>query len=309
MKPQKKTFHPIDKLMQRLAEKDITYSDCLFLFLATIVESVMPVTFFVLPFKMDYWMQFAVIVLMIQILFGLYMEIDTFFQKNHVEFLYLQLLIFAGVIFISGIFFALRMNAIAAALQLNTSNLTAAFVTFFIYVSYTVVLFLLLIIFDAASVLVLLIYGKVAGVNMENPYIEQFKAARTVQSSREYANQKLKEAYERKYGKEIDPEDARQFFEQAQHMRAKQKREKQAGFGTRQDTYAYDGSHIQGTYVQQPLFDYTKHFKQITDLDQVKPRYHELMKKYHPDNAKFDTVELCQEIQEEYQTIAKRYNL
>lgn len=304
MEPQKRTFHPFNKISQRLAEKDMTYSECLFLFMATIVECIMPVTFFVLPYKIDYWIQFVIIVLLVQVLFGLYMEIDTFFQKNHVEYLYMQLVIFACVLMVSAVFFALRKNAIASAFQLNTSNFAAFVVTFCVYIAYSTVLFLLLVFFDLASVVVLIIYGRIAGVSMENPYIEQFKAARSIQGSREYTNQKLKEAYEKKYGRQIDPEQAREFYENVQRAKA-QKR-----YGSRRGADAQkESEHVQSAYVQPPLFEYTRHFKQITDLEQVKPRYHELMKKYHPDNARTDTVEICQEIQDEYQTIAKKYNL
>lgn len=71
---------------------------------------------------------------------------------------------------------------------------------------------------------------------------------------------------------------------------------------------AYEKMADETVYQPKPLFENTKYFKQITDIEQVKPRYHAMMKIYHPDNPG-GSVEISQEIQKEYKIIATKYNL
>lgn len=71
---------------------------------------------------------------------------------------------------------------------------------------------------------------------------------------------------------------------------------------------AYEKMAEETVYKPKPLFEHTKFFKQITDLEQVKPRYHAMMKIYHPDNQG-GSIEMTLELQKEYQEIVNKYNL
>lgn len=63
-----------------------------------------------------------------------------------------------------------------------------------------------------------------------------------------------------------------------------------------------------GKMPERFLFEHTVYFKCISRLEQVRPRYISLMKQHHPD-MKGGSKEICQEIQNEYDTICKENGL
>lgn len=63
-----------------------------------------------------------------------------------------------------------------------------------------------------------------------------------------------------------------------------------------------------GTGPKQFMFENTVYFKSIDSLEQVRPRYISLMKKYHPDMPG-GRKEICQEIQSEYDKICQENGL
>ena len=56
------------------------------------------------------------------------------------------------------------------------------------------------------------------------------------------------------------------------------------------------------------MFENTVYFQSIDSLEQVRPRYISLMKRYHPD-MKGGSKEICQEIQSEYDKICEENGL
>ncbi|MBR1692099.1 MAG: hypothetical protein IJ711_04915 [Lachnospiraceae bacterium] len=303
MEPEKQTVNPLHKFVQGLTASNISGSEYLFLFLATVVEVVMPVTFFFLPQRIGLGTQLVLILLSLQFLFAVYMDIQTFFQKNYVDYLFLQLVFYCFLLLISAVLIGLKRDAIAAAVSLDISTfhvILAAILCFFIY---AIVSFVILVVMDIGTVLILIAYAKLARISLENPYVEQLKAAATKESFEEYTNRRVREEFAKKYRQQ-----AQERAESTGHMHSE--RHKAVGGGAAFEGAQRENDHYtQSVYVQMPLFDYTVHFKDITSLDQVRPRYHALMKKYHPDNAQTDTVRICQEIQKEYHEIAKKYNL
>jgi len=247
--------------LHRITSYDLTPSEYLFFFLATLLETVLPSLFYFLHFDLSIPTQVFIVMVFLLMLFAVYMDIHTFFQKNHVDYLYLQLLIFVLILVVSAVFFGIKRDAIATAVKMDFSTFHKILATMILFFVYAFVIFGVMVAFDIGMILLLVLCAKLMNISLENPYTEQLKAARTLEGFEDYTRKKIRAEYE------------------------------------------------SGMYVSQPLFDYTKHFRQITDLDQVKPRYHALMKIYHPDNTKSDTVQICQEIQDEYQEIAKRYNL
>lgn len=95
------------------------------------------------------------------------------------------------------------------------------------------------------------------------------------------------------------------YFEQ---IRAARSLENYEEYQKRMFREAYEKMAEETVYRPKPLFEHTKFFKQITEIEQVKPRYHAMMKIYHPDNPG-GSVDITQELQKEYQEIAKKYNL
>ena len=247
--------------LHRITSSDLTPSEYLFFFLATLSETVLPILCYFLFYDLSIAVQAVIIMVLLLTLFWTLMDIHTFFQKNHVDYLYLQLIIFVLILLVSDVFFIINRDAIAAALKMDLSTIYKILAIMILILLYNFVIFVFMVAYDIGAVLILILCAKLLDISLKNPYTEQLKAARTLEGFKQDTRERIKAEYEREM------------------------------------------------FVPEPLFDHTKYFRQITDLEQVKPRYHALMKIYHPDNTQSDTIRICQEIQDEYQEIAKRYNL
>ena len=112
--------------------------------------------------------------------------------------------------------------------------------------------------------------------------MEKFQSAQTIEGSEEYTRRIIQSQYENRFQESSIDEKS---FEKYYYERHKKEQSK---------TIQED---------QEGLFEHTKHFKMITNMNQVDSRYEMLMKIYMPQGGSNYVPEICKEIKKEYEEI------
>ncbi|MBD5466028.1 MAG: hypothetical protein HDR22_09500 [Lachnospiraceae bacterium] len=155
-----------------------------------------------------------------------------------------------------------------------------------------------IVIDDVIFVIIFIVIGKVYG--LESIYSKKRKEEQEFYNKEAGPYGGYRNTYEKMYWEELERRQREQF---------RQKK------GTWENVQWEKNSEFRQNYQEMPkepqpkfLFEKTLYFRSISSLEEVRPRYLSLMKKYHPDMPG-GSKEIAQEIQSEYDKICKENGL
>lgn len=269
---------------------DIKGIEAVFLVLFTLVAIGFPTYFLFTNHKIDFPLNMVVLFGTLFALFFIFMDLDTFFKSNYIDFLFFQICTFVILMLIVLVFFIVKRKDIAIAVALDANFIGIWLVAVICYLIFLVGSFICVSVIDFIVVMVLLLLAYIFQINLSNPYIEKLQYAQSIEGSKEYTKKRIREDYENRFQEaNIDETTFEKYCKEQNYKEIYESKNR--------------------TYIQEPLFDHTKHFKHIVSLDQVTARYDTLMKIYKPDDDFLEIPEICKEIEEEYKEIKKKYNI
>lgn len=271
------------RMLQGHWKLDIKGTEAIFLVLCTLVEICFPLYFLFAKHKMEFPYNILMLFGTIFALFFIFMDIRTFFQSNYIDLVFFQICTYIILVLITLVLFILKRQNIAQIVEVSSSSGAIWLVLLYLYVIFLGFSFICIFMIDFVFVVLLLLLAGILGIDLENQYMQKLSYAQTIEGSEEYTRKRLKEEYEERF-QESNINDAS--FEQ--YCKEKYSNE---------------------PYVQTPLFENTKYFRQIVSLEQVKARYQMLMEIYQADKGSSNALEICKEIEEEYKEIKKKYNI
>lgn len=260
------------RMIQRLTDSQLAVHEYLFIIFATLLEIAMPFLCCFFAKKVGFPLIIAGVFGAIIFVFVIFHDVEEFYKANYVDYLYFQIIILILMVLCGVVLLIIAATQFKEEIKSLTEYLFRIEYHEALAIFVVCVMFILCVLLVACSISVYdLLFSLLMWIFAKANHLE------------------IKNPY----------------MEQLKAAGTKESREEYLRRKLREE---YEKMAEESVYRQEPLFENTKYFKGITDLEQVRPRYLSLMKQYHPDNAE-GTIEICQEIQEEYQTIEKKYNL
>lgn len=259
-------------------------SEAIFLVLATLVEIGYPLYFWLSDYKMRFPYNIIFMLGTILAFFLIFMDLKTFFQSNYVDLLYFQVRTYIVLMLISLVVCWLYRYRLAEIFEFEGNQYTVGLITVLYYVIYLMGSLLCIAVTDFVFAMILMVLASILRIDTQNPYLEKLQSAQTIEGSEEYTRRRIRSEFENRFQESsIDEASFAQYFNE-QHKNESVKLEA-------------------GLDKQGCLFEHTKHFKMITNMNQVDSRYEMLMKIYMPQNGSDYVPEICKEIQKEYKEI------
>ena len=216
--------------------------------------------------------------------FLIFMDLKTFFQSNYVDLLYFQVRAYSVLMIIALVVCWFYRFKIAERFNYGDNPHTIWLFTILYYFVFLLGSILCIAVTDFAFAMILLVVATIFRIDTQNPYMEKLQSAQTIEGSEEYTRRRIKSEFENRFQESsIDEASFAQYCNE-QHKNESVKPEA-------------------GLDEQGCLFEHTKHFKMITNMNQVDSRYEMLMKIYMPQNGSDYVPEICKEIQKEYKEI------
>lgn len=266
------------------SKKDVKFTHAIFIILCTLVEIGFPIYFLLAEYKMAFPFNVLLIIGIIVSLFFIFMDLKEFFQSNYIDLLFYKLSTYIVFMLIAFILFVVNRWELVRAADLAGDPFSTWMIIIVFYIIFVIGTFVCVVVTDTVIVLILRLLALFLKIDMNNPYIEKLKYAKTVEGSEEYTRLRIKSEFENRFQESSIDEAS---FEQYCN-----------------EQYNNEGyKEVVDLNNQDYLFEHTKHFKKIVSLDQVDSRYEMLMKIYMPQCGSNYIPVICKEIQKEYQEI------
>ncbi len=261
-------------------------SERIWLVLFTVSEGILPFLCYFFPKEFSYEVMMLLLPAGMAFLYVLCFGLKRIFETDVAEYGLFQIYVAAAI----GLFFLFGFRFALDSFQIENSII---YIFLFIGSAFTIA------VDDVIFAIIFIVIGKICG--LESVFSKKRKEEKKFFDRNAGPYGGFRNIYEQMYYEELEKRQRKQF---------RQRR------NTRENVQWDQWHEFERHYQEMPkeppppkfLFEKTIYFRSIISLEEVRPRYLQLMKKYHPDMPG-GNKDIAQEIQSEYDKICEENGL